>query len=107
MLGENALKRLSGSRGENRHYSEAMIKTLTDFADFCRELGEKQSDVAMAWILKNPVVTSPLIRPRTPEHLDNILHALDVKLDDSAMKRLDEIFPGPGERHRIVMPGKG
>lgn len=58
MLGENALKRLSGSRGENRHYSEAMIKTLTDFADFCRELGEKQSDVAMAWILKNPVVTS-------------------------------------------------
>lgn len=96
MLGENALKRLSGSRGENRHYSEAMIKTLTDFADFCRELREKQSDVAMAWILKNPVVTSPLIGPRTPEHLDNILHALDVKLDDSAMKRLDEIFPGPG-----------
>ena len=62
----------SGSRGENRHYSEAMIKTLTDFADFCRELGEKQSDVAMAWILKNPVVTSPLIGPRTVSytHLD-------------------------------------
>ncbi|MCB6608281.1 aldo/keto reductase [[Clostridium] symbiosum] len=96
MLGENALKRLSGSRSENRHYSEEMVKTLTDFAGFCHDLGEKQSDVAMAWILKNPVVTSPLIGPRTPEHLDNIIHALDVKLDDSAMKRLDEIFPGPG-----------
>ena len=96
MLSENALKRLEGSRSENRHYSEEMVKKLTEFAGFCHELGEKQSDVAMAWILKNPVVTCPLIGPRTPEHLDHILHALDVNLDEAAMKRLDEIFPGPG-----------
>lgn len=41
MLGENALKRLSGSRGENRHYSEAMIKTLTGLRGFLPGTGRE------------------------------------------------------------------
>lgn len=96
ILGENALKRLEGSRTQNKHYSEQMISALKAFEKLCHELGEKQSDVAMAWLLKNPVVTCPLIGPRTSEHLIHILHALEVTLDCSAMERLDEIFPGPG-----------
>ena len=32
--------------------------------------------------------------PRTPEHLDSAVHAVDVTLDDKVLARLDEIFPG-------------
>lgn len=96
MLGENALKRLEGSRNENRHYSAEMVKKLGAFETLCREIGEKQSDVAMAWLLASPHVTCPLIGPRTPEHLSHTLHALDIELSKDVMERLDEIFPGPG-----------
>ena len=63
---------------------------------FCAELGDRPADVALAWLLANPVVTAPIIGPRTVEQLDGALHALEVRLDEEAMSRLDQIFPGPG-----------
>ncbi len=69
---------------------------LDRFVAFCKELGKAPADVALAWVLANPVVTAPIVGPRTMAHLDGALAALDVKLDESAKKKLDEIFPGPG-----------
>ncbi|PWH16918.1 MAG: aldo/keto reductase [Anaerolineae bacterium] len=63
---------------------------------FCRELGERPADVALAWLLANPTVTAPIIGPRTLEQLTGSLRALSLKLDESALKKLDEIWPGPG-----------
>ena len=62
----------------------------------CADLGEQPAVVALAWLLANPVVTAPIIGPRTLEQLDGSLRALETVLDEDAMKRLDEIFPGPG-----------
>ncbi len=62
----------------------------------CRDLGERPADVALAWLLANPVVTAPIIGPRTIEQLDGSLRALELTLDEAADARLDEIFPGPG-----------
>jgi aryl-alcohol dehydrogenase-like predicted oxidoreductase len=67
------------------------------FESLCVELGHEPADVALAWLLQNPVVTAPIIGPRTPEQLDGTLRAADVKLDASANARLDDIFPGPGK----------
>ena len=39
-------------------------------------------------------MTAPIVGPRTMGHLEGSLHALDVELDDDALDRLDEIFPG-------------
>jgi aryl-alcohol dehydrogenase-like predicted oxidoreductase len=69
---------------------------LDRFVAFCKELGREPAHVALAWVLENPVVTAPIVGPRTMGHLDGALAALDVKLDAGAMKKLDEIFPGPG-----------
>jgi aryl-alcohol dehydrogenase-like predicted oxidoreductase len=63
---------------------------------FCQELGEEPADVALAWMLHNPVVTSPIVGPRTMAQLEGNLHALEIELDEGAMARLDEIWPGPG-----------
>lgn len=63
---------------------------------FCRELGERPADVALAWLLANPVVTAPIIGPRTLEQLTGSLRALSLKLEESALKKMDEIWPGPG-----------
>ncbi len=69
---------------------------MEDWEAFCKELGEKPADVALAWLLHNPVVTAPIIGPRTMEQLTGSLRALEIKLDDVALKKIDEIWPGPG-----------
>jgi len=69
---------------------------LEAWEKFCQELGEKPADVALAWLLANPAVTAPIIGPRTLDQLTGALRALEIKLDEAAMKKLDEIWPGPG-----------
>jgi aryl-alcohol dehydrogenase-like predicted oxidoreductase len=69
---------------------------LEAYEALCKELGEAPADVALAWLLHNPVVTAPIIGPRTLEQLHGNLKSLEVKLSDEVMKRLDEIWPGPG-----------
>jgi aryl-alcohol dehydrogenase-like predicted oxidoreductase len=66
------------------------------FEQLCSQLGEEPADVALAWLLANPVVTAPIIGPRTVAQLDGALRALDVELDEKALAELDRIWPGPG-----------
>lgn len=66
------------------------------YEEFCKEMGEQPADVALAWLLHNPAVTAPIIGPRTMDQLNGSLRALELKLDEAAIKRLDEIWPGPG-----------
>ncbi len=79
-----------------RGRSSASATTLEAYEKLCAELGEQPADVALAWLLANPAVTAPIIGPRTIEQLDGALRALEIKLDEATMQRLDEIFPGPG-----------
>ncbi|MFZ0324344.1 MAG: aldo/keto reductase [Actinomycetes bacterium] len=83
--GENARERLAKFRPQVEAYEA-----------FCDELGEHPADVALAWLLTRPAVAAPIIGPRTVDQLDGSLRALEVTLDDDALARLDEIFPGPG-----------
>src|SRR5919197_1095794 len=66
------------------------------YEKLCADLGEKPADVALAWLLANPVVTAPIIGPRTMEQLDGALRVLEITLDERTMRALDRIFPGPG-----------
>src|SRR5262245_4136508 len=49
---------------------------LERFDAFCRELGHAPADVALAWVLHNPVVTAPIVGPRTMAHFEESLRAL-------------------------------
>jgi aryl-alcohol dehydrogenase-like predicted oxidoreductase len=81
---------------QQRQRLEAHQTQVEEYEAFCDELGERPSDVALAWLLHQPGVTGPIIGPRTLEQFEQSLRALEVKLDDKALERLDEIWPGPG-----------
>jgi aryl-alcohol dehydrogenase-like predicted oxidoreductase len=49
----------------------------------------------MAWLLHNPMVTAPIMGPRTTKQLKEWLRALDMALSDETLEKLDEIWPGP------------
>ena len=82
---EESLKEIN----ENRH-------KLENYETFCKQLGEPPAAVALAWLLHNPIVSAPIIGPRTIEQLESTLRATEIALDEGALKKLDEIFPGPG-----------
>jgi len=88
----------AGRRAEERVRAELEERRsqIEAYEAFCTELGESPADVSLAWLLANPVVTAPIIGPRTIGQLDNSLRALEIQLGDEAKQRLDEIFPGPG-----------
>jgi aryl-alcohol dehydrogenase-like predicted oxidoreductase len=75
---------------------QEMRPQIEAYEAFCAELGEEPAVVALAWLLHQPAVTAPIVGPRTLGQLTGALRALEVTLDEKALGRLDEIFPGPG-----------
>jgi aryl-alcohol dehydrogenase-like predicted oxidoreductase len=94
VLGQPAV----GRRGseEVRQAIEAHRPQLEAYEALCAELGEKPADVGLAWLLHNPVVTAPIIGPRSLAQLEGSQRAVELTLSADVLKRLDEIWPGPG-----------
>jgi aryl-alcohol dehydrogenase-like predicted oxidoreductase len=102
-LGGGLLGGVLGKLESGRRVSEAMQKRieakrpqLERFEALCRELGEEPATVALAWLLHQPVVTAPIIGPRTLDQLESAVRATALTLDAQALAQLDAIFPGPG-----------
>jgi aryl-alcohol dehydrogenase-like predicted oxidoreductase len=93
------LGKIEGGRRAADWVQEDLAKfrdRIEAYEKLCSNVGEQPADVALAWLLANPVVTAPIIGPRTVEQLDGALRALELTLEEDAMRALDEIFPGPG-----------
>ncbi len=54
--------------------------------------GIPMAHVALAWVLKNPVVTAPIVGPTKPHHLSDAVAALDVHLTDEEIRTLEEPY---------------
>ncbi|MDO7905632.1 aldo/keto reductase [Paenibacillus sp. JX-17] len=97
LLGRNALSGSGSRSARSKEKIDQHRSQLEAFDKLCKELGEPQDVVALAWVLSNPAVTAPIIGPRTIEQLEDALRVPEVQLDESALQKLDEIFPGPGK----------
>jgi aryl-alcohol dehydrogenase-like predicted oxidoreductase len=75
---------------------EAKREQLRKYEALCRKLGESPATIGLAWLLHNPVVTAPIIGPRTIEQFNECLRVPEVKLEKETLAKLDAIFPGPG-----------
>lgn len=75
---------------------ERLRPQLEAYEALCDEIGAPPADVALAWLLHNPVVTAAISGPRTVEQLSQNLNALTLNLSADTLAKLDEIWPGPG-----------
>ena len=94
VLGKQSSGRRSGEEFEKK--VKQLHAQLEQYEALCKELGHPPAEVALAWLLHNPIVTAPIIGPRTLEQLESAVRATEIELDEETLKRLDEIFPGPG-----------
>lgn len=54
--------------------------------------GLPMAQVALAWVLKNPVVTGPIVGATKPHHLDDAVKALDITLTDDEVAQLEQSY---------------
>jgi aryl-alcohol dehydrogenase-like predicted oxidoreductase len=104
LLGGVLRKERDGSRRVAPRQQSVIEKhrdQLGAYEDLCEELGEEPATVALAWLLTRPAVTGPIIGPRTMEQLDGAQRALELRLEEKVLDRLDEIFPAyqPAPEH--------
>ncbi len=78
----------------------AAVDQLAELAD---KTGHSLPELAVAFVLAHPAVTSAIIGPRTMDQLTGVLAAADMTLDDAVLDRIDEIVP-PG---RDINPADG
>lgn len=90
-------------QAEGRRSSDSIIQAiekhqgqLQAYESVCESLGEKPANIALAWLLKNPAVTAPIIGPRTLNQLQDTLRSLEIQLTQETLQQLDTIWPGPG-----------
>jgi aryl-alcohol dehydrogenase-like predicted oxidoreductase len=98
LLGGALAKAQAGRRAGEQQQREIERRRgqLEAYEALCREIGLPPAEVALAWLLGNPVVTAPIVGPRTMEQLQSALAAAAHTLDDDTRRRLDVIWPGPG-----------
>jgi len=87
--GRRATDEMQGSIKEEQSRLEA-------YEALCSEIGEEPANVALAWLLHNPIVAAPIIGPRTLDQFVSSLRAPEIELSPDVLKRLDAIWPGPG-----------
>jgi aryl-alcohol dehydrogenase-like predicted oxidoreductase len=94
------LKKLGdGRRGKNEIVNKLKNNRaqIEKWEKFCDEFGEDPANVAMAWLLNRPGITSPIIGPRTLHQLVKSVKSLEINFDIESLSKLDTIFPPAGE----------
>ena len=87
--------------GTSLYFREEDYPVADCVADLARERDVTGSQIALAWILSKPYVHSPIIGATKIEHLDQAITALDLRLSDEEVRRLEE----PYKPHPILGHG--
>jgi aryl-alcohol dehydrogenase-like predicted oxidoreductase len=75
--------------------NERKLEVAEALAQIADEAGVTLIQMALAFVVNHPAVTSAIIGPRTMEHLESQLAATDVRLSADVLDRIDEVVP-PG-----------
>ena len=75
--------------------TEAKLDVVEELTKLAADLGCSLPQLAVAFPLAHPAVTSVIIGPRTMNQLESLLSGAGLTLDDSTLDRIDEIVP-PG-----------
>lgn len=88
------------ARGNKRmletEYREANFELAEQLQELADAVGCTPSQLALAWVMANPMVTAPIIGPRTLEQFLDNLGALEVKVDATVESAISDLVP-PGE----------
>ncbi len=77
---------------KERYFKDQDFDTLDRLTEVAKEKGATPAQVALAWLLHKPYVTSPIVGTSSVEQLDELVAALEVKLSSGEIKTLEEAY---------------
>jgi aryl-alcohol dehydrogenase (NADP+) len=80
------------------YYQESDYRVVDRVTDLAKKRGISNAQIALAWMLHKPAITSPIIGATKPHHLEEAVKALDVHLSDDEIKYLEE----PYQPHAVL-----
>jgi aryl-alcohol dehydrogenase-like predicted oxidoreductase len=106
LTGNRSKERNETMRARTDQFGKSLYKVDSDF-DIVKRLDEISSQrglpaaqVALAWMLSKPAVTSPIIGASKPGHLEDAVASLSVKLSEEEITKLEELYqPHPVSGH--------
>ncbi|MGD9700834.1 MAG: aldo/keto reductase [Acidimicrobiia bacterium] len=81
----------AAGRYQERYWHDRMFGSVDALRPIADEAGMTLAQLSIAWVLANPVVTSPILGASKPEQLADAVKALDTPLDSDLLARLDEL----------------
>jgi aryl-alcohol dehydrogenase-like predicted oxidoreductase len=86
-----------------RYWQEAQMQAVDQLKRLCDERQVPVAQVALAWVLAQPAITSAIVGASKPEQLDQSLPAVDLKLDEQLLAACDDVWYAlPRERNREI-----
>jgi len=76
---------------QDRYWHDNVFDTVDQLANIADEAGIPLPTLAVAWTLRHPAVTAPIVGASRPEQLDATIAAVETKLDDDLVERLNEV----------------
>ncbi|MET3808009.1 aryl-alcohol dehydrogenase (NADP+) [Nakamurella sp. UYEF19] len=87
------------SRSETDNFGKTLYDTAASdrivvdrVAEIAAERGLSRAQIALAWVLANPVISAPIVGATKMQHLEDAIAAVDVTLSDDEIRRLEEPY---------------
>ncbi|MCX6245889.1 MAG: aldo/keto reductase [Bacteroidetes bacterium] len=98
LTGKRSKERNETLRAKTDEYARMLYKSDSDFdivdrlSEVAKQKGVPDAQVALAWMLSKPFITSPIIGASKPGHLEDAIAALSVKLTQEEINKLEELY---------------
>jgi aryl-alcohol dehydrogenase-like predicted oxidoreductase len=96
--GSRATDEKGGATFIKRFLTDDVLTRVQELKPIADEVDLSLSQLAVAWVLQNPNVSSAIVGASRPEQVTENVKASGVKLDDGLLKRIDEVLGGIVER---------
>jgi len=77
---------------QRMYYQDSDFQVVDRLSEIARRRGVSNARVALAWVLAQPGITSPIVGARRMEHLEDAVASVELKLDESELRALEEPY---------------
>ena len=93
----------AGKLYQSRYWQDPQMQAVEKLKTLCQERNLSLAQVALAWVLIQPAITSAILGASRPEQLDQTLPAVDLMLDEQVRAACDDVwYQLPRERNQAI-----
>lgn len=97
-VGSRATDKKGGADMISRFMQNEVLTAVAKLEPIAKEVGLTMAQLAIAWVLQNPNVSSAIIGASKPSQIKENIKASGVRLDSEIMKRIDQVLGNLPER---------